>query len=132
MGPASFWSVHFISEAGRLAHADRNGSRHATAWGVGAFLAAGIVLVPDNRELFTTLSVEENLVLPFRRQFGQAGRGTGGDVVGLTHVRGGRGQDVGLGHVGHVHQVHGLGAVAEDEGRFSRLDALQSHQQPLR
>src|SRR4029450_8837072 len=24
MGPTSFWSVHFIGEAGRLAHADRN------------------------------------------------------------------------------------------------------------
>ena len=24
MGPASFWSVHFISEAGRLAYADRD------------------------------------------------------------------------------------------------------------
>jgi hypothetical protein len=27
-----------------FAHADRNGSTHATAWGVGAFLAAGIVV----------------------------------------------------------------------------------------
>jgi hypothetical protein len=27
-----------------FAHADRNGSRHATAWGVGAFLAAGLVV----------------------------------------------------------------------------------------
>jgi hypothetical protein len=25
-------------------HASRNGSRHATAWGVGAFLAAGIIV----------------------------------------------------------------------------------------
>jgi hypothetical protein len=25
-------------------HASRNGSRHATAWGVGAFLLAGIVV----------------------------------------------------------------------------------------
>lgn len=25
-------------------HADRNGSTHATAWGIGAFLAAGIVV----------------------------------------------------------------------------------------
>lgn len=25
-------------------HADRNGSVHATAWGVGAFLAAGVVV----------------------------------------------------------------------------------------
>jgi hypothetical protein len=27
-----------------FAHADRNGSPHATAWGIGAFLAAGIVV----------------------------------------------------------------------------------------
>ena len=27
-----------------FAHADRNGNAHATAWGVGAFLAAGIVV----------------------------------------------------------------------------------------
>ena len=27
-----------------FAHASRNGSRHATAWGVGAFLFAGVVV----------------------------------------------------------------------------------------
>lgn len=27
-----------------FSHADRNGSTHATAWGVGAFLAAGLVV----------------------------------------------------------------------------------------
>ena len=27
-----------------FAHADRNGDAHATAWGVGAFLAAGVVV----------------------------------------------------------------------------------------
>ena len=27
-----------------FAHADKNGSPHATAWGVGAFLAAGVVV----------------------------------------------------------------------------------------
>ncbi len=27
-----------------FAHADRNGSTHATAWGIGAFLAAGLVV----------------------------------------------------------------------------------------
>jgi hypothetical protein len=27
-----------------FAHADRNGNSHATAWGVGAFLAAGVVV----------------------------------------------------------------------------------------
>jgi len=30
--------------AATFAHADRNGSRHATAWGIGAFLAAGVVV----------------------------------------------------------------------------------------
>ena len=25
-------------------HADKNGSAHATAWGIGAFLAAGVVV----------------------------------------------------------------------------------------
>ena len=29
---------------GTFAHADRHGSEHATAWGIGAFLAAGIVV----------------------------------------------------------------------------------------
>jgi hypothetical protein len=29
---------------GTFAHASRHGSRHATAWGIGAFLAAGIVV----------------------------------------------------------------------------------------
>ena len=27
-----------------FAHADRHGNKHATAWGIGAFLAAGIVV----------------------------------------------------------------------------------------
>jgi hypothetical protein len=27
-----------------FSHADRHGSAHATAWGVGAFLAAGVVV----------------------------------------------------------------------------------------
>jgi hypothetical protein len=27
-----------------FAHADRNGNQHATAWGIGAFLAAGVVV----------------------------------------------------------------------------------------
>lgn len=27
-----------------FAHADRHGSTHATAWGIGAFLAAGVVV----------------------------------------------------------------------------------------
>jgi hypothetical protein len=29
---------------GTFAHADRHGSAHATAWGIGAFLAAAIVV----------------------------------------------------------------------------------------
>lgn len=29
---------------GTFAHADRHGSAHATAWGVGAFLAAAVVV----------------------------------------------------------------------------------------
>jgi hypothetical protein len=29
---------------GTFAHASRHGSRHATAWGIGAFLAAGVVV----------------------------------------------------------------------------------------
>ena len=29
---------------GTFAHADRHGSEHATAWGIGAFLAAGVVV----------------------------------------------------------------------------------------
>ena len=29
---------------GTFAHADRHGSNHATAWGVGAFLFAGLVV----------------------------------------------------------------------------------------
>ena len=36
---------------GTFAHADRHGSNHATAWGVGAFLAA-IVVVPVYFGLF--------------------------------------------------------------------------------
>ena len=27
-----------------FAHADRSGNQHATAWGIGAFLAAGVVV----------------------------------------------------------------------------------------
>ena len=30
--------------AGTFAHAERHGSSHATAWGIGAFLAAAIVV----------------------------------------------------------------------------------------
>jgi branched-chain amino acid transport system ATP-binding protein len=37
------------------------------------FAEAGIAHAPEGRSVFGTLSVEENLVLPFRRQFGRAG-----------------------------------------------------------
>ncbi len=39
------------------------------------FARAGIAHAPEGRSVFATLSVEENLVLPFRRQFGRAGQG---------------------------------------------------------
>jgi len=42
-----FFVVVALAAAGSMlvfAHADRHGSRHATAWGVGTFLALGIVL----------------------------------------------------------------------------------------
>jgi branched-chain amino acid transport system ATP-binding protein len=38
------------------------------------FAIAGIAHAPEGRSVFATLSVEENLVLPFRRQFGRAGQ----------------------------------------------------------
>ncbi len=38
------------------------------------FATAGIAHAPEGRSVFGTLSVEENLVLPFRRQFGRAGQ----------------------------------------------------------
>ncbi len=38
-----------------------------------AFATAGIAHAPEGRSVFATLNVEENLVLPFRRQFGRAG-----------------------------------------------------------
>ena len=36
------------------------------------FATAGIAHAPEGRSVFATLNVEENLVLPFRRQFGRA------------------------------------------------------------
>ncbi len=39
------------------------------------FARAGIAHAPEGRSVFGTLSVEENLVLPFRRQFGRVGQG---------------------------------------------------------
>ncbi|HET9322910.1 MAG TPA: hypothetical protein VFO03_03465 [Gaiellaceae bacterium] len=37
----AFWAVVSLAV---FAHADRHGNRHATAWGVAAFLAAGIAV----------------------------------------------------------------------------------------
>jgi branched-chain amino acid transport system ATP-binding protein len=39
------------------------------------FAQAGIAHAPEGRSVFATLSVEENLLLPFRRQFGRQGQG---------------------------------------------------------
>jgi len=36
-----FWSAAFLLV---FTHAQRHGSKHATAWGIAAFLAAGIVV----------------------------------------------------------------------------------------
>ena len=47
LSPAEFAIVVTIAAALSLAvfaHADRHGSRHATAWGIGVFLLAGLVL----------------------------------------------------------------------------------------
>ena len=38
------------------------------------FSRSGIAHAPEGRSIFATLSVEENLVLPFRRQFGRTGQ----------------------------------------------------------
>ena len=37
------------------------------------FVRAGVVHAPEGRSVFATLSVEDNLVLPFHRAFGRAG-----------------------------------------------------------
>jgi hypothetical protein len=50
VGPTSFpqlliaVAIAGAISMGTFAHADRHGSSHATAWGVGAFLAAGVVV----------------------------------------------------------------------------------------
>ena len=47
LSPAQFIFAILIAAAismGTFAHADRHGSTHATAWGIGAFLAAGIIV----------------------------------------------------------------------------------------
>jgi hypothetical protein len=46
-GPVTFVLAVLIAaliSMGTFAHANRHGSRHATAWGIGAFLVAGIVV----------------------------------------------------------------------------------------
>ena len=40
------------------------------------FARAGVVHAPEGRSVFASLTVEENLLLPFRRQFGRAGTAT--------------------------------------------------------
>ena len=42
----------------------------ASAW---KFVRAGVVHAPEGRSVFATLSVEDNLALPFHRAFGRAG-----------------------------------------------------------
>jgi hypothetical protein len=47
LSPLEFVLAIIIAAAismGTFAHADRHGSAHATAWGIGAFLAAGVVV----------------------------------------------------------------------------------------
>lgn len=47
LSPAEFVFVVIVAalfSMATFAHASRHGSRHATAWGIGAFLAAGIVV----------------------------------------------------------------------------------------
>lgn len=68
LGTADFLVAVFVAaliSLGMFALATRHGSRHATAWGVGAFLAAGLV-------------VPLYAVLYLLRRRG-AGRGRGGD-----------------------------------------------------
>lgn len=46
-GPAGFGALVVLWSASAILvfwHAERSGSRHATAWGVAAFLASGIVV----------------------------------------------------------------------------------------
>jgi branched-chain amino acid transport system ATP-binding protein len=56
--------------AGRV----RAGGLDLTASEAHVFARAGIAHAPEGRSIFATLSVEENLVLPFRRQYGRAGQ----------------------------------------------------------
>jgi len=45
------------------------------------FARAGVVHAPEGRSVFATLSVKENLVLPFRKRFGRQGVGAAIDRV---------------------------------------------------
>ena len=47
LSPGEFLAVVAIASIASLLvfrHADKRGNRHATAWGIGTFLAAGIVV----------------------------------------------------------------------------------------
>jgi branched-chain amino acid transport system ATP-binding protein len=48
--------------------------RDLTGKAAHTYAEAGIAHAPEGRSVFATLSVEENLLLPFRRQFGRAGQ----------------------------------------------------------
>lgn len=55
--------------AGRVEVADEDFSSRPAH----AFATAGIAHAPEGRSVFATLNVEENLALPFRREFGRSG-----------------------------------------------------------
>jgi len=59
-----------VPSAGRV----RVAGRDLTGQPAHQFAEAGIAHAPEGRSVFATLSVEENLLLPFRRQFGRAGQ----------------------------------------------------------
>jgi branched-chain amino acid transport system ATP-binding protein len=51
----------------------RSGGRDLTGRGAHRFVRAGVVHAPEGRSVFATLTVEENLALPFHRRFGARG-----------------------------------------------------------
>lgn len=51
----------------------RVGGRDLTGSAAQHFATAGIAHAPEGRSVFASLSVEENLLLPFRRKFGRSG-----------------------------------------------------------
>jgi branched-chain amino acid transport system ATP-binding protein len=61
--------------AGRV----RVAGRDLTGEEAHVYAEAGIAHAPEGRSVFGTLTVEENLVLPFRRQFGRSGQGAAVD-----------------------------------------------------